>query len=206
MQRVLFDPQDDEAARAVGSAFLVQDPTRDDVAYASAVMKVLADYGPPRGGNLSQSLATLLTQSSPPNASPSLREAFFWLRWQAADLLDAMATNALETKGRLLRTNPRAKPFDWAGAARGQDVLIGYLERFERSVRAASKPEQLDRIATDQDIDKLVRRAVSLLGGIDSQASRQCLSSLRSVGEEKLRHFAFLAQELEAALQKQPTR
>jgi hypothetical protein len=200
VSRLLFDARDEEAARAVGNVWSSANPTSDSIALSAAVMRILLEYGPPHGGPTAESLARVLTHEPLSTDDASVRTAFYWLQWQSADLLDAMAdVPEVHAARDMLKINPNAPPDGWIGVNPAKETLLAYLTRFTASLQEASDEATLDRLARRYESGELVRRVVSLLGTFDSPDVRAALTTLGLLSEERFRYFPFLKEDVDRA-------
>lgn len=202
VRRVFFDPSDREAAAGLTRELVQDHASLATIAYANSLIAVLSTYGPPRGGDVSVALAQVMTEPMPPNASPSVRSAHYWLQWRAGELLDRMRIAAQDIEDRLRKVNPKAKPFAWAGVRPAESILVANLRSFAEDLKRASGDDELNRISTRYESGKLVRRMVVLLGGIRSPATLEVLRTLMALGQEKLRHFPFLEEDVKRTIEK----
>ncbi|HLY98169.1 MAG TPA: hypothetical protein VKT33_03795 [Candidatus Angelobacter sp.] len=198
LSRILFSSRDSEAVRKIADDLLISDTTNNDVAYKSALVQILADYGPPFGGEIAKPLAALLVQAPDLSTSLSVQSSVYSLQSHVAGLMDAMAIRDAKIKARL-RRDPKAKPIEWEGIALAKDILLSKIQQFEKDIRLSSTQQQMELLSRKYS-DDLLRRILILLGHIDSPDVRTALLSLRSVGDDKLRHFPFLTEDLDQAL------
>ena len=201
LSRVLFSARDDEAAREISAVLSVPVPTKESIALSSKVLAILQQYGPPHGGSISDSVARLLTRAPLSTRDPAVTAAHYWLQWQSADLLDAMArVPEVQAVRRRLAVNPTAKADEWVGINPAKGTLLSSLKQFTQSLQAASDDSSMSRLAQRHESEKLMRRVISLLGSFNSPDVRTELASLAQVNEDKLRHFPFLKEDINRAL------
>lgn len=203
LSRLLFSATDDEAAREVGAIFSVAAPTKESIALSSTMLAILQQYGPPHGGSISESVARVLTHLPPPDRNPAIASAYYWLQWQAADLLDAMAdVPEVQVARRRLAIDPGAidSADEWIGINPAKGTLLSFLREFTLSLQAASDEPSMSRLAQRYESGALMRRVVSLLGSFDSPDVRAELRLLARIGEDKLMNFPFLREEIDHAL------
>jgi hypothetical protein len=201
ISRLMFSARDEDAARAVSNVLLTPGLSKDSIALSSAILAVLQEFGPPHGGLISDSLARLLTHEPPSTSESAVRAAYYWLQWQSADLLDAIARASQSPSIRLrLKLNPMAKPDEWAGVNPAKKALLTSLQRFTNSLRSATDEAALSRLAQRHESGKLMRRVVSLVAVFDSLDARTELAALAQLDENKFRHFPFLKEDVNRAL------
>lgn len=85
------------------------------------------------------------------------------------------------------------------GAQDAEPTLLAFVQNFRKRLNQAATKEQFENIAMEYEGGKRLRIVVELLGGSGSDLAKAELKKLCGEGSEKLRHFPFLAEDIERA-------
>jgi hypothetical protein len=175
-----------EAAARVESELLADTTSSDGIRYSGAIIRILADYGPP-AGPIAIPLARLLVAPEPlKSLSESVQGEYRSLRWDAGELLRAMQRNPKNVQG-------------FNGAEDAEPILVAFVQDFRKRLNQAATKEQFENLSIEYERGTRLRTVVELLGGSDSNLAKTELKQLRSEGSEKLRHFPQLEDDTERA-------
>lgn len=105
-------------------------------------------------------------------------DELYWLRWHAAEAI-------------MLADQPTT------GASQ---FIIEHLERFRSSVAAASTSKQLEGLSNEYESGEILRVLVDALGSDQAAESGSALRGLLDLGEDKLRAFPFLYEDIVRSL------
>jgi len=175
-----------EAAARVEGELLADAASSDGIRYSRAIIRILADYGPP-AGSLAVPLARLFVAPGLPKSLPeSVQREYRSLQWDAGELLVAMQENPKNSKG-------------FNGAQDAEPTILAFVQNFRKRLNQAATEEQFENLAMEYEGEKRWRIVVELLGGSDSDLAKAELEQLRGEGSEKLRHVPFLEEDIERA-------
>jgi hypothetical protein len=175
-----------EAAARVEGELLADAASSDGIRYSRAIIRILADYGPP-AGSLAVPLARLFVAPGLPKSLPeSVQREYRSLQWDAGELLVAMQENPKNSEG-------------FNGAQDAEPTILAFVQNFRKRLNQAATEEQFENLAMEYEGEKRWRIVVELLGGSDSDLAKAELEQLRGEGSEKLRHVPFLEEDIERA-------
>ena len=175
-----------EATASVERELLADAASSDGIRFSRAIIRILADYGPP-AGPIAVPLARLLVAPELPKSLPeSVQGEYRSLQWGAGELLRAMQKNPKNAKG-------------FNGAHDAEPTLLAFVQDFRKHLNQAATKEQLENLAMEYEGRKRLRIVVELLGGSDSDLAKAELKHLRIESSDKLRRFPFLYEDIERA-------
>ena len=184
--RIHFDSRDRDAADKLGEQLVSEATTPDGAKIDQVVFALFRKFGLP-SGSIAVPVAKIATGPPLPQSSQlSAREAHYWLQWHAAEFLFFMKQHAVTT--------------ELNGAREAEPVILEYLGRFRSDVEHASSPQQVDRVISTYEGGKIVRVLIDAIGEPLSHSAKAELQRLMHVGEDKLRNFPFLREDIERAL------
>lgn len=102
----------------------------------------------------------------------------YWLRFNAAEAL--------------FRTGEHAE--------HGSSVINRYISQLAARLVNATAKTDLERLSTEYESGKILRVLVGVIGNIKSEEGFNALRELHNIGEDKLRYFPFLKEDLVRAL------
>lgn len=175
-----------EATARVERELLADTASSDGIRFSRAIIRILADYGPP-AGSLAVPLARLFVAPELPKSLPeSVQGEYRTLQWDAGELLVAM------------QKNPK-NPNGFNGAQDAEPTLLAFVQNFRKRLNQATTKEQFENLTMEYEGGKRLKMVVELLGGSDSDLAKAELKQLRGEGSEKLRHFLSLEEDIERA-------
>ena len=178
LSRIAFGSSEPSHVEFISETLRRRPISKSDVALLRQVVLLLRNsrevfLSPLRGG-IALPLSELLTTELH-FADSSLASGWYGVRWQAGEALWRMTDCSVD----------------------GQDVLAFYLHQFVRELSRTEGDDSLQKFSRRHESGKLVRRAVDLLGTMNSQESELSIRAILSVPEDKLRHFPFLRESAE---------
>jgi len=198
LTRVLFargsgrlSGRDEQAVDLVASDLGHDRKSLANIRLARVILQLLLEFGPPSGPIALPVAQILVEPRSPQDSHPGVAEAPYWLQWQAADVLQSMLQGPGTTDDERLQSIRAAEP-----------ALLPFLARFSVALQNADNDRRLDDISSEYEDGKLVRRIVDLVGVSHSAEARGSLEKLAAVGENKLRYFPFLEEDVRRALKR----
>jgi hypothetical protein len=162
-----------EAAARVERELLIDNASLNGIRYARAIIRILADNGPP-AGPIAVPLARLLVAPGLPKSLPdSVQGEYRSLQWDAGELLRAMQSNPKNVQG-------------FNGAQDAEPILLAFVQDFRKRLNQAATKEQFENLSMEYEKGKM-RIVVELLGSSDSDLAKTELKRLRSEVSEKLK-------------------
>lgn len=175
-----------DASERVERELLADAASSDGIRYSRAIIRILADYGPP-AGPLAVPLARLYVAPGLPKSLPeSVQPEYRSLQWEAMELLMAMQKNPKNAK-------------EFNGAQDAEPILLAFVQDFRKRLNQAATHKHFESLAKEYEDGKRLRPVVDLLGGFNSDAVNAELKHLRIEGSDKLRRFPFLYEDIERA-------
>jgi hypothetical protein len=188
--RIRFDSRDRDAAAKLGEQVLSEATTSDGARLAQIVFLLFRKFGMP-SGPIAVPIAKIATAPPLPTSSPlSAKEAHYWLQWHAGEFLLFMKQNALKTK--------------LNGAREAEPVILEFLDRFSSDVDSASSPQISQRISALYEDGKIVRVLIDSIEEPLSPPAKGSLQRIVNLGDDKLRAFPFLKEDIEHILRASP--
>ncbi len=156
--------------------------SNENMRWAQVVVAILEQNASEWNNTTSSGIAPILARIAVgelfPDEQTDEEGNLFWLRFNASEGLLAMKGNANSVS----------------------DSISVYLLSFAEQVSAKSNGDDLEALAVKFSSGKIIRVLVEVLANSTDSRSKTALQSILDLGEDRLRHFPFLREDVQRSL------
>ncbi len=178
--RVGFDSRDSQAVNWVSALLRKDRGSAENLLLDSYILTIFQKYYiyRPERGVLAPVAEILTDRQSTKKDAPGVPERRYWLRWQAADVLDESSKQR------------------YADLSAAEPILVTYINQFCSQIDKLALIENSPSIDAEFKDGKLLRRVVTILKRSKSPDARGAIERIGSFGENRLRVVPFLYEDI----------
>jgi hypothetical protein len=183
LNRFLENDGDDDAEKFLEALVSSAPTSKDKLRLAQVVVAILkqssTDWDVSTSKAIAPLMARLATDQIFADDKTDEEGSLFWLRFNAAEGLYMM-------KG-------------FAFTAESQ--ISEYLMRFTQAAKLTYGDKQMELLSQKYSSGKIIRVLIEVLGALPNHVEQPVLKDILALGEDRLRHFPFLAEDARRAIE-----